>query len=36
MPETLLEVRSLTKYYPVGKGLIRRSLGVVKAVDGID
>ncbi|MEV5764683.1 dipeptide ABC transporter ATP-binding protein [Micromonospora sp. NPDC052213] len=34
--ELLLEVERLTKYFPVRRGnLIRRSVGVVKAVDGV-
>ncbi|MEK7679548.1 MAG: oligopeptide/dipeptide ABC transporter ATP-binding protein, partial [Deltaproteobacteria bacterium] len=32
----LLEVRSLRTYYPVRKGLFRKIVGHVKAVDGID
>jgi peptide/nickel transport system ATP-binding protein len=33
--ELLLEVNNLKKYYPVRSGLIRRSKGWVKAVDGV-
>ncbi len=34
--DLLLEVTDLKKYYPVRSGLIRRSKGVVKAVDGVN
>ncbi len=34
--QILLEVRGLKKHYPVEKGLMRRSVGLVKAVDGVD
>ncbi len=33
--ETLLEVRDLRKYFPIRKGLLRRLVGQVKAVDGV-
>ncbi|CAM3599087.1 ABC transporter ATP-binding protein [Occultella aeris] len=33
---TLLEVRGLTKHYPLGGGMFRRSTGTVHAVDGVD
>jgi peptide/nickel transport system ATP-binding protein len=34
--ETLLEVRNLTKYFPVhSSGVIRRVVGQVQAVDGV-
>ena len=37
MNDVLLEVKSLQKHFPAGKGLLfRRDLGWVKAVDGID
>ena len=37
MSESLLEIRRLTKYFPVNSGpLRRRTLGYVKAVDGVD
>jgi len=32
----LLEVKNLKKYYPIQKGLLRRVVAYVKAVDGID
>jgi oligopeptide transport system ATP-binding protein len=35
-PSPLLEVRGLVKTYPVSKGLLGRTRGVVTAVDGID
>lgn len=33
--ETLLEVRDLTKHFPVNRGVLGRPVGHVKAVDGI-
>ena len=34
--EPVLEVRGLQKYFPIrGKGLLRRTVGYIKAVDGI-
>jgi oligopeptide/dipeptide ABC transporter ATP-binding protein len=33
--ETLLEVRDLTKYFPVKRGILSRTVGEVKAVDGV-
>src|SRR5687768_11868282 len=33
--ESLLEVRDLTKYFPVKRGVLARTVGHVKAVDGI-
>jgi oligopeptide transport system ATP-binding protein len=33
--ELLLEVKDLKKWYPVRRGLIKRSKGWVKAVDGV-
>ncbi|HUP63850.1 MAG TPA: dipeptide ABC transporter ATP-binding protein [Thermoanaerobaculia bacterium] len=33
--ETLLEVRDLTKYFPVNRGVLSRTVGHVKAVDGV-
>ncbi|WP_078910521.1 ABC transporter ATP-binding protein [Streptomyces sp. NRRL S-87] len=35
-PEPLLRVSGLTKHFPINKGLLRRQVGAVKAVDGID
>jgi peptide/nickel transport system ATP-binding protein len=35
-PEELLSVSALRKYFPIVKGLLRRQVGAVKAVDGID
>ncbi|MCW3476775.1 ABC transporter ATP-binding protein [Limobrevibacterium gyesilva] len=32
---TLLEVRGLRKYFPIRKGLLRRVVGQVRAVDGV-
>jgi peptide/nickel transport system ATP-binding protein len=32
---TLLEVRNLTKHFPIKKGLLRRQVGTVHAVDGV-
>ena len=34
--EVLLQVKNLKKYFPVTKGLFRRVVGYVKAVDGVD
>ncbi len=36
MTEPLLEVKGLKKYFPIYKGLFRKEIGVIKAVDGID
>lgn len=36
MSETILKVRGLKKYFPVIAGILRRKVGDVKAVDGID
>ena len=33
--QTLLEVRGLKKYFPIRKGLLRRVVGQVRAVDGV-
>ena len=33
--ETLLSVQNLSKHFPIYKGVIRRQVGVIKAVDGI-
>ncbi|HSU80346.1 MAG TPA: dipeptide ABC transporter ATP-binding protein [Candidatus Angelobacter sp.] len=35
MTETLLTVEGLKKYFPIEGGLLRRSIGQVKAVDGV-
>src|SRR5882672_790097 len=35
MPEPVLEVTGLKKHYPVKKGLLRRTIGQVYAVDGV-
>jgi oligopeptide/dipeptide ABC transporter ATP-binding protein len=35
MAEVLLEGRDITKHYPVTKGLLRHTVGWVKAVDGV-
>ena len=34
--ETLLEVKDLRKYFPVRKGVLKRIVGYVKAVDNVD
>jgi peptide/nickel transport system ATP-binding protein len=34
--EPLLSVRGLTKHYPVTRGVLRREVGRVRAVDGVD
>ena len=34
--DALLEVNGLKKYFPIEKGLLRRTVGQVKAVDGVD
>ncbi len=34
-PEPLVRVRELVKYFPVRRGVIRRRVGAVKAVDGV-
>src|SRR5689334_16953495 len=36
MSENLLEVTGLEKHFPITKGLLRRQVGAVRAVDGID
>lgn len=36
-PDVVLETRALTRHFPVfGRGVMRRSMGTVKAVDGVD
>lgn len=34
--ETLLDVKDLKKYFPIEKGFLRRVVGHIKAVDGVD
>ena len=34
--DTILEVKGLKKYFPIQKGLLRRTVGYKKAVDGVD
>ncbi|MGW1075262.1 ABC transporter ATP-binding protein [Streptomyces sp. NPDC002537] len=34
-PDTLLKVTDLVKHFPITKGLLRRQVGAVRAVDGI-
>ncbi|MFE3450230.1 ABC transporter ATP-binding protein [Nonomuraea sp. NPDC059194] len=36
MSETLLSVQDLRMHFPITKGLLKRQVGAVKAVDGID
>ena len=35
-PKPLLEVNNLQKYYPVKQGILKKTVGYVKAVDGVD
>ena len=35
MPEVLLEARDIVKHYPVTRGLLQRTVGWVRAVDGV-
>jgi len=35
-PEVLMSVRGLVKHFPIVKGLLRRRVGAVQAVDGVD
>ena len=35
MSEPLLRVTNLQKYFPIQRGLLRRVVGQVKAVDGV-
>jgi peptide/nickel transport system ATP-binding protein len=34
-PEPILEVRNLRKYFPIQKGLLKRTIGLVRAVDDV-
>lgn len=34
--EKILEVRNLKKYFPIKAGVLQRTKGYIKAVDGID
>jgi oligopeptide/dipeptide ABC transporter ATP-binding protein len=34
--EPLIKVKNLTKYFPIKTGFLRRTIGYVKAVDGVD
>jgi peptide/nickel transport system ATP-binding protein len=34
--QTILEVRNLKKYFPIQKGILRRTVGHVRAVDGVN
>lgn len=34
--EPLLKVRGLVRHFPITKGLLKRQVGAVQAVDGID
>jgi len=36
MGEPLLEVKDLTKFFPIRSGLLRRTIGQIKAVDGVN
>jgi peptide/nickel transport system ATP-binding protein len=36
MPAPLIEIKGLAKHYPLRRGLMRRHIGNVRAVDGID
>jgi len=35
MAQVLLEAKNLKKYYPVKKGLLQRTIGYVRAIDGV-
>ena len=35
-PEVLLEINALKKYFPIERGFLRRVVGHIKAVDGVD
>jgi peptide/nickel transport system ATP-binding protein/oligopeptide transport system ATP-binding protein len=34
--DLILKVQGLKKYYPIFKGILRKEIGIIKAVDGID
>ena len=34
-PQPLLEIRNLVKHFPINRGLLKRTIGHVKAVDGV-
>lgn len=34
--ETILEVQNLKKYFPIQKGFFRKTVGYIRAVDGVD
>lgn len=36
MENTILELKNIKKYFPIQKGLLKRTVGYVKAVDGVD
>lgn len=36
MPKNLVEIRGLTKYFPIRKGFFNKEVGAVRALDGID
>ena len=36
MADPILSARGLKKYYPIKDGVVRRTVGHVKAVDGVD
>lgn len=36
MPETLLELKNIKKYFPVKRGFLKRAAGFVRAVDNVD
>jgi len=35
MSEPLIEVKNLKKYFPIRGGILQRTIGYVKAVDGV-
>ena len=36
MTETIIEIKNLKTYFPIRSGLLQRTIGQVKAVDGVD